>query len=314
MPASLETLTARLLFCLLYWHLPASAHSQNGSVFCMSRDGSSIEPISVEKVGWGTFSPRWCSDGKRLLYHAHSGNDNEFHLLSVAGEKQMEIPVPAGLTSVAGLTWSPDCIEIALAGMEGPKALYDLYVLKLPDKEQSARRIVLDGLHPAWSPSGDLLAFSTFRDGNFEVYVVDKEGMLRNLTRHEGYDGRPSWSPDGARIAFESARFGNLQICIVDVASGEVIQVTDHPFGHNRQPAWSPDGMEIVFVSNRNGKSSIYRMAADGTGVTKLTSGYDEDWEPAWSPDGESICFVSNRAEPFLDGLHRWFSGWLTDW
>ena len=93
-----------------------------------------------------------------------------------------------------------------------------------------------------------------------------------------------------------------------------MVQVTDHPIGQSRQPALSPDGREIVFSSNRDGKSSIYRMAADGTGVTRLTSGYDDDWEPGWSPDGKSICFVSNRSEPFLAALNHWLSGWLTGW
>ena len=97
------------------------------------------------------------------------------------------------------------------------------------------------------------------------------------------------------------------------MATGEVVQVTDHPVGKNRQPACSPDGGEILFSSNRDGKSSIYRMAADGTNVRQLTSGYDDDWEPSWSPDGKSICFVSNRPEPFFSALSRWFSGWL-DW
>ena len=63
----------------------------------------------------------------------------------------------------------------------------------------------------------------------------------------------------------------------------------------DRQPTWSSDGKEIAFVSNRDGVTSIYRMAADGTGIARLTSGHDGDWKPAWSPDGESLCFVSSR-------------------
>ena len=210
----------------------------------------------------------------------------------------MEIPVPAGLTSFAGLTWSPDCMEIALAGSERPGGLYELFVLKLTDKEHTTRRIGLDALHPAWSPGGRLLAFSTFRDGNFEVYVMDKEGILRNLTRHEGYDGRPSWSPDETRISFESNRFGDLEICIVEVATGEVVNVTDHPIGHDRQPSWSPDGRKIAFASDREGKSNIYSIAIDGTGITRLTSGYD---------DGEPVSLSRFKGKAVL--LDFW-AGW----
>ena len=91
-----------------------------------------------------------------------------------------------------------------------------------------------------------------------------------------------------------------------------MVNLTGHP-RKDGEPAWS-GGMEIAFVSNRDWNFHIYRMAADGTGVIRLTTGYVEDREPAWSPDGGSICFVSNRGEPFLDGLRRWLSNWLTDW
>ena len=73
-----------------------------------------------------------------------------------------------------------------------------------------------------------------------------------------------------------------------------MVNLTDHP-ALDRQPTWSSDGKQIAFVSNRDGLTSIYRMASDGTGVTRLTSGHDGDWKPAWSPDGKILCFVSSR-------------------
>ena len=279
----------------------------------MSRDGSSMERISAQKTGWGTASPRWAPDGGRVLYVAHSGDRIEFHVVSATGEKLTRVPVPSPITSVAGLSWTPDGTAIAFAGRTA-EGSYDIYLMKLDGGEPVPRRIVENGIQPAWSPDGRLLAFTTFRDGNLEVYVADTDGRnLRNLTRHEGNDARPAWSPDGRRIAFESDRFGNLEICIAEAVSGEVFNLSNHP-GQDREPSWSGDGREIAFVSGRDWNDHIYRMAVDGTGLTRLTAEYITDREPAWSPDGESICFVSNRPEPFPDKLSRWFSGWLTDW
>ena len=308
-------LTVLVWPCSLLWQNHAGAHSEHGSVFLMSRDGSSIVRISAEGMAWGTSTPRWSPDGRGILYVARNGNENEFHVISAAGEKLTRVPVPSNITSVAGVSWFPDSTAITFGGRtEEPEESYDIYVMKLGTGEPLIRRIVENGIQPAWSPDGRLLAFTTFRDGNLEVYLVDGDGRnLRNLSRHEGYDGCPAWFPEGDRIAFESDRFGNLEICIADVLSGEVVNLTNHP-GVDRQPAWSRDDREIVFVSNRDWNFHVYRMAADGSGVTRLTTGYVEDREPAWSPDGESICFVSNRGEPFLDGLRRWFGNWLTDW
>ncbi len=53
---------------------------------------------------------------------------------------------------------------------------------------------------------------------------------------------------------------------------------------------------KIAFDSDRDGNREIYVMNADGTGLTRLTSGPAFDAEPAWSPDGTKIAFTSDRA------------------
>ena len=293
MPRSPCRLTAGLSLFSLLWQLsnPEAAHTQVESVFRMARDGSSIERLSSTE---GRSTPTWRQDGQ-LLYVAHTGNGNEFHVVSAAGEILLRVPVPQPVVSVGGVAWFPDGTRVAFAGKTEEPESYDIYVMKPSAGDSAVEQIVADAIQPAFSPDGQRLVFTTHRDGNLELYVMDVDGgNLQNLTVNEGFDAHPSWSPDGSRIAFESNRFGNFEICIIEVASGQVVNLTDHP-ALDRQPTWSSDGKEIAFVSNRDGMTSIYRMAADGTGVARLTSGHDGDWKPAWSPDGESLCFVSSR-------------------
>jgi Tol biopolymer transport system component len=62
------------------------------------------------------------------------------------------------------------------------------------------------------------------------------------------------------------------------------------------EPAWSPDGRLIAFASRRDGRSHIYVMRPDGTGVHRITSGPADDDHPTWSPDGRKIALAREGA------------------
>jgi dipeptidyl aminopeptidase/acylaminoacyl peptidase len=73
----------------------------------------------------------------------------------------------------------------------------------------------------------------------------------------------------------------------------EVPQVSD--------PQISSDGRQILFVrSDADWKADrrighIWRINADGTGLTQMTSGADGENSPRWSPDARTILFLAKR-------------------
>jgi TolB protein len=51
-----------------------------------------------------------------------------------------------------------------------------------------------DNLGPSWSPDGEWIAFTSFRDGNNEIYVMRPDGSsLYNLTDNPISDWQPRW-------------------------------------------------------------------------------------------------------------------------
>jgi len=60
---------------------------------------------------------------------------------------------------------------------------------------------------PRFSPDGSLIAFSSNRDGNYDVYVIPATGgKPRQLTFHSAPDNVVGWTPDGKKVIFSSTR------------------------------------------------------------------------------------------------------------
>ena len=149
----------------------------------------------------------------------------------------------------------------------------------------------------AWSPSGRYVASDFEKDGNRDIYVLDREvDEIHQLTNNSASDRKPAWSPDGTQIAFVSYRSGNWNIYVMDADGGEdeyLRRLTDVPSWDlgAQNPAWSPDGKQIAFD-----QGGVHVMDADGSNVRQLNfCGVD----PAWSPNGKYIAFADS---PFCFG------------
>ena len=157
--------------------------------------------------------------------------------------------------------------------------------------------------HPSWSPNGNLIVFSSNRDGNFELYTIKASGLgLSQLTKTRApvQNLEPQWSPDGNSVVFTrtsmSPTLSGSGIYLLKVSTGTVGRLSPPSHGsadHNAM--WSPNGTRIAFASDRAGSNDIYVMSASGTGLMQLTLKISNDDHPTWSPDGTQIAFVSDR-------------------
>ncbi|MEH1013097.1 VWA domain-containing protein [Micromonospora sp. CPCC 206060] len=156
--------------------------------------------------------------------------------------------------------------------------------------------------HPALSPDGRRVAFTSDRGGNPDIWLVATDGSgLRRLTDHPAGDSWPTWSPDGTRIAFSSTRDDPAgDIHLVPATGGTPVRVTDGPAADG-QPAWSPDGRQLAFTTTRFAPAAdptartVATVAVGGGPVTRAVPGPGNASEPAWSPDGTRIAFTAAR-------------------
>jgi Tol biopolymer transport system component len=136
------------------------------------------------------------------------------------------------------------------------------------------------------------IVFSSSRDGDFDIYVMDGQGgNVRQLTRNAGEDlreaddGGPVWSPDGSRILYVMQADGSAQTRLTE---NEALE---------GDPTWSADGASILYARRSVPGESAFELALmrdDGTGASTLLE-IDGYGSGAFSPDGSQLAF--NRCD-----------------
>jgi TolB protein len=156
-------------------------------------------------------------------------------------------------------------------------------------------------LLPAWRPDGGALAYTSYRGGKPEIWVVDLASRQprRLLSVGELATGAV-WSPDGARVVFTASRGGNSDIFVASADGSNVQRLTSDP-ATDTSPSWSPDGKRIAFVSNRSGNPHVFVMNSDGSGQRRLTFQGNYNQTPRWSPRGDLIAFCARDERKVFD-------------
>ena len=73
-------------------------------------------------------------------------------------------------------------------------------------------------IRPRWSPDGRRIAFTSNRDGNYEIYVVAPDGSgLTRITNHVEQDDYACWHHESRRLVIVSERDGHHDLWLVDV-------------------------------------------------------------------------------------------------
>jgi len=225
---------------------------------------------------------------------------------------------PLSQSSIArtldGLDISPDGSEIAFTRRVSGRYGFQIFVM---DADGGGIRQLthqpLGAYAPAWSPSGDRIAFISYvgkDSGGGDLFVMDADGSsVRLVTRTKNINERAvAWSPDGSRLAFEgfTAVGDGIGIGITDVRTGATSLIplsaaaAESGLAGAGEPAWSPDGNWIAFegagtTGFQHGK--IWLMHPDGTDAHIFvgTMGVPpEESSPTWSPDGRQIAFCES--------------------
>jgi Tol biopolymer transport system component len=170
-------------------------------------------------------------------------------------------------------------------------------------------------LHPAFSPDGKVLAFTSNKGGDYfmmsALYLYNLEkSELKQL--HPGVDAQLSFSPDG-RFIFFNMQFnpGAHGSHFDDIAAWDLQDKKLRRITEGRRASQvdiSPDGKQICYVVSIDGTQNLWtadlapewwkeHRSSSLLNERSLTDNLNGElvYSPRWSPDGKRIAYAFSR-------------------
>ena len=276
-----------------------------------------IRPLDPDNI----FFKDWESIQANILFVGEvsdsEGEDIVFegNLYDVKGARHISgkrYQVPKNLYRLAAHRMADEIVKV----LSGEKPIFTSKVVFVSDRDgndelymmdydgQNQTRLTFNTLRdymPAWSPDAKTIAYTSYKNLNAGLYLLNLEAGKVTPVSTRGTNFSPSFSADGKKLAFCSTMDGNTEIYVAD-SDGKNIRRLTFNDAIDASPSWSPTSRELAFVSDRSGQGQpqVYIMDAEGSNVRRISFGGSYHDAPAWSPTGDRIVYVS-RVENIFD-------------
>ena len=259
----------------------------------MNADGTNQRRANTEikSLRAGRPSP----DGRKMMFFKEGASRFAF-VADADGANEMTLTMAAG-----NADWAPDSTRFVYQRTDSNIGLFDVTTGRSVNLTNSGT-----DADPAFSYDGRMVAFTSWRDGNAEIYVMHADGSgVRRLTHHPAFDSYPAFSPDGTQVAFQSNRENEAtEVYLQDLNSDRPARrLTTVGTSTGLVPkAWSPDGTRLLVYTTHNGKHRIAITTVDPFPARLVLDDPGADLiRPLWSADGRLVLYEAQVSDGELE-------------
>ncbi|GEM_PF-104004 len=208
-------------------------------IFTLNADGSGLTQLT-KSAGYDE-DPDWSPDGTQIVFHsARLGKGQNLFIMNADGTKPRAITNDRFKNTTP--RWSPRGNEILYSTTSSwpgwDLALYDLGTKTAAQLTGGFKTYCRAG----WHPDGGRFAFSYGFGNEIDIYLQEKGGAPKQLTKLTGREYDAIFADGGKKLFFVSeatAGAGNFQLFMLDMESLATTQITEGA-GSVRHPSWSP--------------------------------------------------------------------------
>jgi dipeptidyl aminopeptidase/acylaminoacyl peptidase len=284
-------------------------------------DGARFGGRPLLPSGWNASNPRWSPDGKSIAFVAtHEGQRGIWITAPTRAAPRFitEVRETNYFITYAGepFTWSPDSRMIAFVSAteeeqskgDDPRVIDRIQYKSRTSLSDRLRTHVwiadVDAPQPrqltsgmfydhalSFSPRGDEIAFLSNREAdpdainNSDIFAVNLQAQVRQITATAGCEYEPTWSPDGKWIAYTATKRDvttidsvaeDTHVWITTASGNTRRELTSAQDRRARNPRWQSDSRAIYFLANDHGQTLVFQTDLNGEKIQPIFGAISE--------------------------------------
>lgn len=212
---------------------------------------------------------------------------------NIDGSDFREITPTDRLAHCAGADISPDDGQIAFDGCSVQESTLSFMnsdgtnFYHLPDTFS-------DTFFPSWSPDGNYVAFTQYRDGLTQINMSRPDGSeQRSLISSEAIINDFLWSPDSSAIATIIRSAGGGTEVMIARLDGQLSSIYFISTGTSVR--WSPDGRILMTTTSPSQGSFYYTFTFYDPSSWQVLYTTETNYGHVWSPDGRMFAHITTN-------------------